>query len=119
MSIYAHWCAIGEDEDFEPNGEVLSYTRSSRFPDPALDKVGAVNLSEIPPWCDPSVPEEDAEAYPPAEWLRLYVCTWNEKYERPMTSDEATVLLNESAVRTMVEQLSMWLDQRKTNDRTQ
>lgn len=112
MSIYGHMVTVGED-DFEPNGDVLSYTRSSRFPSRNLDKPGTVDFSVIPPWCDPKVLEEDAEAYPDAEWLRMYVCTWNEKYQRPMTSDEATVLLNETAVRQMVDELQGWLERRK------
>lgn len=113
MSIYAHMCSIGED-DFEPNGEVLSYTHTSRFPSRELDKPGTVDFSTIPPWCDPSVPEEDAEDYPNAEWLRMYICTWNEEYKRPMTSNEATVLLNETAVREMVAELQGWLNRRGT-----
>lgn len=107
MSIYASMHDVGTDCDGSPDKSVLTYKGSHIYPDRGTHKPGLIGLGSIPSWCVPGQ-EDNEEDYWGGEWLRLDVGTWNDKYERPMTSNEATVVLDRSAAADLARRLQAW-----------
>lgn len=98
MSIFASWPVIGATEDGEPDGTVLWYLNSSRFPF-AADPGMTVEIASIPAWCVPGHADADAEdSTDVGEYLRLTV------------TDEHDVILTEAAAAELHTQLGRWLD---------
>lgn len=113
MSIYATNVIVGEDCDFNHDKSVLSGVQSHQYPDPDKFKPGHIGIDTIPSWCTPGMAENAPEDYFGGDWVRLWVASWNEEYNRPMTSDKATVVLDEFAVKVLVSSLQEWLDHKE------
>lgn len=94
MSIYASWPLIGADEHEEPDGTVLIYRSSTRFPDPD-DLRTDIEIASIPAWCVPGHADAEDSA-DVAEYLRLRV-------------EDAEAILTAAAVLTLYHQLGQWL----------
>lgn len=96
MSIYSSWPVIGATEDGEPDGTVLWYLNSARFPFPA-DPGMTVEIASIPAWCVPG--HADAEdSTDVGEYLRLTV------------TEDRDVILTEAAAAELHAQLGEWLE---------
>lgn len=94
MSIFSSWPLIGADEHEDPDGTVLAYQGSHRFPGPGDPDV-TVEVGSIPAWCVPG--HADAEdSTDIAEYLR-------------MSTPDDTVILSEAAVLKLYHQLGNWL----------
>jgi hypothetical protein len=112
MSIYASWPDIGEADDGELDGSVLSYTASHAYPDPATHRPGTVGISHIPGFIwRTGLPEsrrdQDDDA-PVAPYLRLDICNWDSVEGRPMMTGCA--VLNRVAVERLRDDLAAWLE---------
>lgn len=95
MSIFSSWPVIGATEDGEPDGTVLWYLNSARFPFVA-DPGKTVEIASIPAWCVPG--HADAEdSTDVGEYLRLTV------------TEDRDVILTDAAVLKLYHQLGDWL----------
>lgn len=96
MSIFSSGPLIGATEDGEPDGTVLWYLNSARFPFPA-DPGMTVELASIPAWCVPghAAAEDSTDV---GEYLRLTV------------AEDRDVILTEAAAAELHTQLGQWLE---------
>lgn len=121
MSIWASLQGVGEfyneDDPQRPPGVVASFATgwSNHYPDPdnGPEKVASVGLALVPSWCVPG--HRDTELYDHVgPWLRLGVCSHEHDFHeggKPTGNEEqADVVMDEDAVRSLVEQLTSWLD---------
>lgn len=123
MSIWCSWEDIGfedwPDAPKRPNGgQVRSYATgwSNHYPtkDDTVERKASVHLASMPVWCVPGHEEKYDERYGP--WLRLGLESWEHDYSKPESvkgRQDATVVMDEKAVRALVEQLQRWLDHPK------
>lgn len=96
MSIFSSWPLIGADEHEDPDGTVLAYQGSHRFPGPSDPDV-TVEIGSIPAWCVPG--HADAEdSTDVGEYLRLTV------------TEDRDVILTEAAAAELHAQLGEWLE---------
>lgn len=93
MSIYSSWPTVGLDHHDDPDGTVLAYTGSHRFPTPE-DADATVDLGSIPAWCIPGHTDETTTDV--AEYLRL-------------SAGDTTVILTQTAALKLYHQLGEWL----------
>lgn len=101
MSIYSSYPVVGEDEHGEPDGTVLMYGGSHRFPD---GDDWSVDFALIPAWCIPG--HSDAEdSTDVAEYARLSI-------------GNEDAILTEASVRKLRDQLDNWLSIPKRKART-
>lgn len=120
MSIWCSHPLIGTDPYWErdhddPPGDVRSYAEgwSNHYPDNDVEQPAAIDTAHIAPWCVPGwwdrEDELDGKVGP---WLRLAVMTWKHDRKTCVATDEsidASVVLDEDAVRSLVADLTDWL----------
>lgn len=120
MSIWCSLPAIGFDDDEldEPVGQVRSYASgwSNHYPttDGTVERDATLDLAYIPAWCAGG--DDDSDAVGP--WLRLGVRSHAHNYSSPaevVGRADATVVLDEDAVRALVDQLTQWLARPKVS----
>lgn len=116
MSIWCSNSVIGHDpHDDEPveQVQVRSYANgwSNHYPttDGTVERDASIDTSFIPAWCAGGE-DDDYESVGP--WLRLGVKSWRHDWREPtelVGPETADVVMDESAVRTLVDQLNEWL----------
>lgn len=106
-------------------GNVLSYAEgfSNHFPDTTgnHERPAAVALASIPVWCVPGHRDDEYDEKTVGPWLRLEVAApetlnhWVKSGAGQPVAEErhATVVMDESAARSLVAQLNEWLDRPK------
>lgn len=122
MQAMSIWCSlppIGFDEMDESVGQVRSYATgwSNHFPttDNAVERDAALDLSFIPAWCAGG-DDDDVDAAGP--WLRLGLRSHAHDHAAPavvLGPASATVVMDEAAVRALVEELTRWLARPKVS----
>ncbi len=107
MSIYSSWEPVGGDYD-QPDGHVQTYRASHIYP--TTDNPARIGLASIPRWC---IPGRDFEEDEPgiAPWLRLSVA--DNLAHNAVFGNDVDVLLDETAVRQLRDQLTDWLEEPK------
>lgn len=139
MSIWCSHETIGfeqvgyslEDDDGAPikptmNGNVRSYASgwSNHYPttDGGVEQPAAVDLASIAPWCVPGNQEDNVPLMAAGPWLRMCVTSWGHCV---MTTpavpaghpngemETASVVMDESAVVALRDQLNAWLAKAK------
>ena len=124
MSIWCSLPSIGFDEntdDPQPlGGQVRSYASgwSNHYPttDNTVEREAFINLATIPAWCAGGA-DDDFDSRGP--WIRLGVVAPEHNYLKPaeiIGEDQATVVLDEGAVRQLVGQLNDWLARPKVHE---
>lgn len=132
MSIWCSGRTIGHeldwepDPDDEPTGEVRSYCDgwSNHYPttDGEAEQPASLDVSHIPSWCVPGHrwdgDGEEPEWYFGAigPWCRLIVESWKHDFmNTPAVKgrERASVVMDEAAVRSLVADLTAWLEQPK------
>jgi hypothetical protein len=116
------WCSlpvIGFDER-EPDGpvcQVRSYATgwSNHYPttDGTVERDAALDLAYLPAWCAGG-PDDDYESVGP--WVRLGLRSHIHDYSAPADATgavQATVVMDENAVRALVSELTQWLERPK------
>jgi hypothetical protein len=124
MSIWCSTVAVGFDRCMTwpkrpTGGTVRKYADgwSNHYPDSEVEGPAVIDLATIPAWCVPGH-EEDFSYRKVGPWLRMGVFGegvnhWTKKTEYA----DATVVLNESAVRALRDHLDEWLTQPKARPR--
>lgn len=98
MSIYATRLDIPDDED---TGTVIAYRGSHLQPNPADRPANtSVDTAHIPGFCVTGHPDQH-DPWPVGEWLRLAV---------DGHGGHATVLIDETAARSLAADLVAWAD---------
>lgn len=121
MSIWCSLPTIGVDDDERdvPVGQVRSYANgwSNHYPtvDGTVERDAALDLAYIPAWCAGG-DDDNFDAVGP--WLRLGLHSHMHNYRSPtdvVGPADATVVLDEDAVRALVGQLTEWLERPKVS----
>lgn len=112
-------------EQAAERGNVLSYAEgwSNHYPtlDGKAERPAALALASMPHWCVPGVAEGDHDYESAGPWLRVEVAApetlnfWRKDGDgNPAVETQgATVVLDEEAVRSLVDDLTTWLDRPK------
>lgn len=130
MSIWCSWEAVGWDDEADeptPNGSVRSYASgwSNHYPtnDDTVEMPSTISLAHIAPWCVPGHPDAtETAAGECGDWLRLTVDTWEHNWKAPTSiigDLNASVVLDETAARTLRDQLTDWLARPKLTPKEQ
>lgn len=122
MSIWCSLPVIGFDEgafDDVVVGQVRSYAAgwSNHYPtvDGTVEREAALDLAYIPSWCAGGTDDDDEAVGP---WLRLGLRSHTHDFKSPanvLGPAEATVVLDEDAVRALVTDLTQWLERPKVS----
>jgi hypothetical protein len=120
MSIWCSLPAIGFAAELdEPVGQVRSYASgwSNHYPttDGAVEREAALDLAYIPAWCAGGA-DDDFEVVGP--WFRLGLYSHTHNYSSPadvVGPADATVVLDEDAVRALIGELTVWLNRPKVS----
>jgi hypothetical protein len=121
MSIWCSLLTIGfnDDELDEAVGQVRSYACgwSNHYPttDGTVERDALLDLAYIPAWCAGG-DDDDFEAVGP--WFRLGVYSHTHNYMSPadvVGPVDATVVLDEDAVRALIGELTVWLGRPKVS----
>lgn len=116
MSIWCSGRVIGHDpawiDDDEQVGDVRSYAGgwSNHYPDQTVEQPANIDTAHIPVWCVPGHRGEVDRVIGP--WLRLCVQSWEHDFRNPTETVgqvNAAVVLDEAAVRALVDDLTDWL----------
>lgn len=123
MSIWCSRPTIGHDPDVAGQEQVdvpvqvRSYANgwSNHYPtvDGAVERDARIDIAVIPAWCAGG-DHDDFDSVGP--WLRLGVHSWRHDLHQPanvLDETSAVVVLDEAAVRALVDQLNGWLSQPK------
>jgi hypothetical protein len=125
--LWQHGARVAQPFAVEPTGEVRSYATgwSNHYPttDGAVERSAAVEVSYMPAWCVPGRgyhdehdATDDFEALGPG--LRLSVDSWAHNFHEPEAvtgRSDATVVMDEAAVRCLVADLTEWLERPKAH----
>lgn len=95
MSIFSSYPAVGHTDDGKPDGTVLMYAGSHRFPTPTDDDDWLVDLAVIPAWCVPGHADAE-ESSDVGEYVRLSI-------------GNEDAILTEASARKLRDQLDHWL----------
>lgn len=115
MSIWVSHGPVGGDVRSCANGWSNHYPTT----DGTVERPAAIDLASIPTWCVPGHDLTEGRARGP--WLRLGVFTARHDFRDPRVVLErlsANVVMDESAVRDLVAQLTDWLDTPKVHPTT-
>ena len=128
MSIWCSQEAIGFDDAWrraqKPHGgQVRSYASgwSNHYPttDGKVERRACIDLATIAPWCVPGHDDiEGFEGMACGPWLRLCLNSSDHDYHNPRSilgPENASVVMDEAAVREMVAQLTEWLNRPKVH----
>lgn len=123
MSTWYSWRVIGHDDDGmePPVGDVRSYAHgwSNHYPttDGDVERPAWIEVDYLPPFCVPGHEDDedtlDEDARGP--WLRLSVYAldgisfWRNTTTGEPHSEQATVVLDETAVQALHDALGEWL----------
>jgi hypothetical protein len=117
VSIWCSWEQIGTDyRQKRQRGEARSYALgwSNHYPDRKVERPASIGISHIPSWCTPGHEDEGDEF---GEWLRLGISTWKhdfaDAHRKPTERAYLDVVLDEEAARSLVADLTAWLDRPK------
>ena len=105
-------------------GNVISYADgfSNHYPDltGSHERPAIIALAHIAPWCVPGHREDDEFRYEVGPWLRLEVVApetlsfWTEDSDEPTVERrDASIILDEQAVRSLRDDLTAWLKRDK------
>ena len=129
MSIWADLEDIGYDlwrkRPRKVRGEVRAYAQgwSNHYPTNRVEAPACLTVAHVPSWCVPGHREEFDDYA--GQWLRLFLSapdarTWwmknGEKGPQPEPLN-AAVVMDETAVRALVDDLTKWLDMPKVHPR--
>jgi hypothetical protein len=126
MSIWCPWEEVGYDTEVgEPTtasrGEVRSYAEgfSNHYPDDQIERPSSINVAHIPRWCVPGHRDDSDEDYcdgaPVGDWCRLDVTTWDGNYKDPKGPWCHSVVLDETAARSLAADLLAWAEREKVH----
>ena len=123
MSIWCSYPEIGFDLFRKRprklgKGQVRGYASgwSNHYPNLQVEKPAAIDLACIAPHCVPGHEDHDGMDRDVGPWLRLGLTAARHNFHNPreiIGEDEATVVMDEAAVRELVEALTYWLDKPK------
>ena len=119
MSIWVSRHAVGYDEVAEEpvpvGGEVRSYCEgwSNHYPttDGDAERPASIDTAHVPDFCVPGHQDDNGNLVGP--WLRLTIWTQQHNWHAPSTvagPKDASVVMDEDAVRALVADLTAWLD---------
>lgn len=120
MSIWSSLPAVGfEDPHEAPNGQVRSYATgwSNHYPtlDGTVERPAALHLADIPAWCAGG---NDGDFESVGRWLRLGLHSHEHNFKAPsevLGEVDATVVMDEHAVRLLATELTRWLERPKVS----
>lgn len=129
MSIWCSHDTIGFDDSEPPSGQVRSYATgwSNHYPTTTgdVEQEASVEIAHIAPWCVPGHrdigDEWDGTGFVYGDWLRLDIYSQQHDFHsggKPTGAPlSASVVMDETAVRELRDQLTSWLDAKKVRPR--
>lgn len=129
MSIWCSLPHIGFDDSWDgedsPNvGQVRSYATgwSNHYPttDGSVEREACIDLAHMPTWCVPGHHDTDGEIdgeWGAGPWIRMHVTSWEHNCEQVSGQQRAGIVMDETAVRALVQSLTEWLNKPKAHPR--
>ena len=122
LSGVVHWRSAHTGRGGKRTGDPDADGFSNHYPDltGSHERPAIIALAHIAPWCVPGHREDDEFRYEVGPWLRLEVVApetlsfWTEDSDEPTVERrDASIILDEQAVRSLRDDLTAWLKRDK------